>query len=405
MPAWKRGRRVLVGVSGGISAYKILDYIRHLRRLDCELEVILTKGAEAFVSPLVVSTLTGRRCWLEEDFLDPSRGYQIPHISLADWAEVFVIAPCTANVLSIAAAGASDTLLGAALLAVRCPVLIFPAMNVHMWEHKATQRNLLTCAQWGYEVIPPEEGALACGYEGKGRLPSTGVLVEHTWRALCPDKSFRGRSFLITAGPTWEFIDPVRFISNPSSGKMGVELARAAWYRGGDVTLICGPGVSVDVPGAKVIPVISAEDMLLRCLENRSADVVIKAAAVGDYRAAAPSSSKIKREGRGKLTLDLVSNPDIAARLGEGKRESQILVGFAAETDNLDENALKKMRSKGLDAIVANDVTEEGSGFGVDTNRVVMLDRAGGRFEFSGTKEDVSHLILDRVAAMMEGAK
>lgn len=405
MLAWKRGRRILVGVSGGISAYKILDYIRHLRRSECEVEVILTKGAEAFVSPLVISTFTGRRCWLEEDFLDPSRGYQIPHINLADWAEVFVIAPCTANVLSIAAAGSSDTLLGATLLAARCPVLIFPAMNVHMWEHKATQQNVSTCLQWGYQVIPPEEGALACGYEGKGRLPATEVLVEHTWRSLCPNRSFSGRSFLITAGPTWEFIDPVRFISNPSSGKMGVELARAAWYRGGDVTLVCGPGVSVDVPGVRVIPVISAEDMLLRCMENRDVDVIIKAAAVGDYRAVTPSSSKIKREGRERLTLELFSNPDIAARLGEGKGESQILIGFAAETNNLDENAVKKMNAKRLDAIVANDVTEEGCGFGVDTNRVVMLDKSGGRFEFSGSKEDVAHSILDRVVVMMEGAK
>jgi len=400
--SWKRGRKVLLGISGGISAYKAIDFIRHLVKADCQVEVILTEGAQAFVSPLVISTLTGRRCWLEEDFLSHDRGYEIPHIGLTDWADVMVVAPCTANVLAMGAAGLSGTLLGAALLAARCPVVLFPAMNVKMWEHPATQENVRRCSQWGYQVVPPEEGALACGYDGKGRLPSVEALMEYTWRALCPKRDMEGRSFLITAGPTWEFLDPVRFISNPSTGKMGVELARAAWYRGGDVTLVCGPGVKPDVPGARVENVVSAEDMLEKCLEFRDSDVIIKAAAVGDYRASTVQGSKIKREGMSTLALELVSNPDIAARLGQLRRDGQVLVGFAAETDNLIDNALSKMRSKGLDAIVANDVTRQGCGFGSDTNQVSMVDRRGRRMDFQGTKEEVAHFVLDVVTELLE---
>ncbi|HOM25260.1 MAG TPA: flavoprotein, partial [Thermosynergistes sp.] len=206
---WKSNRRVLFGISGGISAYKAPQIVRALRSYNCEVEIILTEAAEKFVAPLVLSTLAERKVWRQSDFLNPEEGWKIPHIKLADWAEVAVVAPATANVLRRAALGEAETLLGAALLATRAPVLIFPAMNVHMWEHEATQEHVGRLRELGYFVFEPEEGELACGYEGKGRLPSVDVILEEIWRSLCPKKDLKGKHVLVTAGPTWEFIDPV----------------------------------------------------------------------------------------------------------------------------------------------------------------------------------------------------
>ena len=397
---------MLFGISGGISAYKAPQIVRALRSYNCEVEIILTEAAEKFVAPLVLSTLAERKVWRQSDFLNPEEGWKIPHIKLADWAEVAVVAPATANVLRRAALGEAETLLGAALLATRAPVLIFPAMNVHMWEHKVTQEHVGRLRELGYFVFEPEEGELACGYEGKGRLPSVDVILEEIWRSLCPKKDLKGKHVLVTAGPTWEFIDPVRFLSNPSSGKMGYAMARTAWYRGAEVVLVSGP---VDLPQphwAHLVSATSAEEMGRAVMEHLSwADVIVKAAAVSDFRAEERKSQKIKRQGRDKLDLQLVQNPDIAAAVGLNKRQDQLLIGFAAESEDLLENARSKMARKGLDMIVVNDITAPGAGFASDTNVVKVLDPKGAIAELKGSKEAVADAIWEIVTTRLPSAR
>ncbi len=397
---------MLFGISGGISAYKAPQIVRALRSYNCEVEIILTEAAEKFVAPLVLSTLAERKVWRQSDFLNPEEGWKIPHIKLADWAEVAVVAPATANVLRRAALGEAETLLGAALLATRAPVLIFPAMNVHMWEHKATQEHVGRLRELGYFVFEPEEGELACGYEGKGRLPSVDVILEEIWRSLCPKKDLKGKHVLVTAGPTWEFIDPVRFLSNPSSGKMGYAMARTAWYRGAEVVLVSGPVGLPQPHWAHLVSATSAEEMGRAVMEHLSwADVIVKAAAVSDFRAEERKSQKIKRQGRDKLDLQLVQNPDIAAAVGLNKRQDQLLIGFAAESEDLLENARSKMARKGLDMIVVNDITVPGAGFTSDTNVVKVLDPKGVIAELKGSKEAVADAIWEIATTRLPSAR
>lgn len=397
---------MLFGISGGISAYKAPQIVRALRSYNCEVEIILTEAAEKFVTPLVLSTLAERKVWRQSDFLNPEEGWKIPHIKLADWAEVAVVAPATANVLRRAALGEAETLLGAALLATRAPVLIFPAMNVHMWEHEATQEHVGRLRELGYFVFEPEEGELACGYEGKGRLPSVDVILEEIWRSLCPKKDLKGKHVLVTAGPTWEFIDPVRFLSNPSSGKMGYAMARTAWYRGAEVVLVSGPVGLPQPHWAHLVSATSAEEMGRAVMEHLSwADVIVKAAAVSDFRAEERKSQKIKRQGRDKLDLQLVQNPDIAAAVGLNKRQDQLLIGFAAESEDLLENARSKMARKGLDMIVVNDITAPGAGFASDTNVVKVLDPKGAIAELKGSKEAVADAIWEIATTRLPSAR
>lgn len=408
MLKWKRSRRVLLCVTGGIAAYKIPDLVSRLGKLDCEVEIVLTKAAESLVSPLALSTLSGRRTWLQDDFLSEKRGFEIPHIHLAEWAEVVVVAPCTANSAAGLAQGRGGSILEAALLATRAPVVLFPAMNTHMFDHPATRQNLRTLAERGVRVVDPEFGSLACGYEGKGRLPNTGLILEEIAWALSPRRDLAGRHILVTAGPTQEYLDPVRFISNPSSGKMGLAMARAAWYRGAEVRVVLGPASDDALAsvggshGLEICNVVSALEMRDAVMENRDwADCVVKAAAVGDYRAASREEHKIKREKKDTLILSLVQNPDIAAELGADKRPGQLLIGFAAETDDLVKNARAKMERKGLDLMVANDVTAPGSGFAVDTNTVRLISKRGEAMEetqFSGSKEEVADAVWETVA-------
>ena len=403
MPQWARNKKILLGISGGIAAYKTPELVRAWVKAGCEVEIILTDAARTLVSPLALSTLSKRRAWVNEDLLSDENGWRIPHITLADWADVFVVAPCTANVLRMAATGDSSTLLGAALLACTAPILLFPAMNVHMWENPATKKNARIAEENGCRVIDPDAGDLACGYEGKGRLPSAEAIVDETWAALCPTKDLAGKKVLVTAGPTHEYIDPVRFISNPSSGRMGYALAREARYRGADVTLVTGPSSEPIPPGVRIRRVTSALEMLDVCLdEQKGADVVIKAAAVGDYRAKAYSDQKIKRGDVSEISLDLVQNPDIASALSARKSPGQLLIGFAAETENVEENARRKIEHKGLDLIVANDVSASDAGFGVGTNRVrvYFADRYGKAASDSifGSKQEVASQIWDQIA-------
>lgn len=402
MLPWKSERRILLAVTGGIAAYKAPEIVRTLKQASCDVEVMLSKAASAMVSPLVLSTLTGKRCWVEEDFLSSEKGWEIPHITLADWAEAVVVAPCTAATLQRVATGAADSLIAATLLATRAPVLLFPAMNVKMWDHPATQENIRRCRLMGYHLFEPEAGHLACGYEGKGRLPERDAIVEALWRVLSPRCDLVGKRVLVTAGPTWEFLDPVRYLGNPSTGRMGFAVAQTAWYRGAEVTVIAGPTTVPPPPGVSVRSVTSAQEMFEAVLaEADEAHVIVKAAAVGDFRAAHKVPSKIKRGGAEELVLHLVQNPDIAASLGSRKRPGQVLIGFAAETDDLEANALDKLRRKGLDAIVANDVTAEGAGFASVDNRVTVFYGDGTRLSLAGTKETVAWDLWESLSGMI----
>ena len=400
----RRNKKILFAVSGGIAAYKAPDILHGWVKMGCEVETILTEAAEQFVSPLALSTLSKRRVWRERDFLSPEYGWQIPHISLTEWADLFVLAPCTANVLRIAAYGDGSTLLGAALLANTKPLLLFPAMNCNMLANPAVRDNIKTLRSRGAETVDPDSGMLACGYEGKGRLPSIEAINDHVLKALTQVHDMTGLRVAVTAGPTHEYIDPVRFISNPSSGKMGYAIARRAWERGADVTLISGP-VSLRRPsGIRIVDVTSADEMFDACMEaSKSCDIIIKAAAVGDYKSACRADQKIKRGKDEDFLLKLTQNRDIAAELGRRKKTGQTLVGFAAETQHVLENAAKKMSEKNLDMIVSNDVTAPGAGFGADTNAITVLKPGCEPTRFTGTKEEAAEAVLDAALEINRG--
>ncbi len=403
MLSWKNNRKVLLGITGGISAYKTPDILRELIKNGCDVEVVLTEDAENFVSPMVLSTLLSKKVWRQKDFLSSDEGWKIPHIHLADWAEIILIAPATAESISRAARGEASSLLGAVLLAARCPVLFFPAMNVNMWEHKATGSNLAAITEMGYQIVEPASGDLACGYSAKGRLPDKEVIIHEIWRTLCPVQDLSGKNVLVTAGPTWEFLDPVRFLSNPSSGKMGFALARTAWYRGANVTVVRGPVELSDIHDLVIIPVTSAKEMLDAVISVLpGADYIVKAAAVGDYRPASISEHKIKRHEKDTVLLELIQNPDIAFEVGRRKRHDQILVGFAAESQNLLRNATMKMQKKNLDFIVVNDITASDAGFRTDTNTVKIINSLGTSRDISGSKEYVASTIWDSVMGQEE---
>lgn len=399
MLEWKKNRKVLLGVCGGISAYKAPEIAREFRKYGWDVEVTLSRAAERFVSPLVISTITGRKVWLEEDFLSRGEGWKIPHISLSEWADVTVVAPATASFLQKVAYGDAETILSTTLLATRSPVLLFPAMNVFMWEHPAVRANLLRCRELGYQAVEPEEGPLACGYEGKGRLPSIEIIREETFRAIAPICDLAGVKVLVTSGPTREFIDPVRFISNPSSGKMGSALARTAWYRGAEVTMISGPASEPIPYGVRLISVVSAGDMFDAVMsEAGSHDIIVKAAAVGDFSPAQTTDKKIKREEGKKLILEMIPNRDIAASLGGSKKPGQFLVGFAAETDDAVANATRKLIRKGLDLIVLNDIGPNNQAFGSENNAVRIIGKEGIEAKCSGSKEKVANAVWDSVS-------
>ena len=393
MNSWKNGRRILLGITGGIAAYKLPALVRLIRKADCDVEIILTESAKNFVAPMALETLSGRKVWSDCDF-----DGRIPHIKLSQWAEVMVIAPCTANTLAKISHGIADNLLTSTVIASTCPVILFPAMNENMYANPATQSNIQTLKSHGVRVIEPSSGALACGDSGRGRMPEPNEIMHEIFRALSTN-DMAGKNVLVTAGPTHEYIDPVRYISNPSTGKMGAAMARSAWYRGADVKIIAGP-VDVDAYGMEVIHVKSARDMLDTVRENLSwADYVVKAAAVGDYRVKDIAPRKLKREGKDTLTLELIQNPDISAEAGRLKRDGQVLIGFAAETDNITANAREKLARKNLDYILANDVTGKDSGFATDTNTLRLIPREGEEKIFSGFKEDIAFDIWGELIA------
>lgn len=393
------GKTIVFGVTGGIAAYKSCEAVSRLKKLGATVCVIMTKNATEFVAPMTFETLSNQPC-VVDTFARPER-WEVEHVSLAKRADLFVIAPATANIMAKLAHGIADDMLSTTCLATRAPMLIAPAMNTGMWENAATQENLKILQARGMHFVGPEGGYLACGDVGAGRMSEPAQIVERCVQLLTAARDMQGLRVLITAGPTCENIDPVRFITNRSSGKMGYALAEAALRRGAQVTLVTGP-VSLTPPqGAQVEPVRTTEDLLQRMLALApEQDIVIQAAAPADYRAQQIAPQKLKKQGDGALTLTFVPTPDVAKAVGEGKHDGQILVGFAAETETAVENARKKLDSKHLDMIVANDVTQPGAGFDVDTNIATIITHQQAESLPIMTKKALADEILTRALAL-----
>jgi phosphopantothenoylcysteine decarboxylase/phosphopantothenate--cysteine ligase len=384
---------IVLGVTGGIAAYKSVQIASNLTKLNHNVYTIMTESAVEFVSPLTFHSIT--HLPVEND-LFTSSGEEVKHIDLADKADLFLIAPATANFIAKAAAGIADDLLTTVLLATQAPIMIAPSMNVHMFENPIVQKNMKTLADLGFNIITPDSGYLACGYTGKGRLPEPERLVEEVKRKLSK-KDLKNKKVVITAGPTRESLDPVRFLSNYSSGKMGYALAKAASYRGAEVKLISGPS-AVEVPlGVELAQIETAEEMKEAVFaEYKNADLVIMAAAVSDYRPQEIMTEKIKKSGE-NLVLKLERTTDILAELGKNKKSSQLLVGFAAESENLLENAQKKLSKKQADYIIANDISNQSIGFGSDKNQVSILSEESIVKLPTADKEKLAHQILNYI--------
>ena len=397
------GKRLILGVTGSIAAYKAAYLLRELTRLGAEVTVCLTEHARQFVGPLTFRTLSGRP--VLSDLFDPHGEEAVEHVALAERSHAIVVAPATAHVLAKAAHGLADDFLSTLLLAARGPLLFAPAMDGGMWEHPAVRANVDTLRARGAIVLEPDAGALASGLAGKGRLPEVEHIVEAVRRLLAPVADLAGEHLLISAGPTREPIDPVRYVSNRSSGKMGYAIATAALRRGAAVVLVSGPTAISPPPGAVFVPVQSAEDMREAILQHLGeATIVIKAAAVADYRPAHPSPAKI-RSGQERLSIELSPNPDILKEVA-ARRGSAFVVGFAAETSDVAAHAVAKLRDKGIDLLVANDVSREGIGFDADDNEVLLVDRWGGTEPLARRpKSMIADAILDRVLALRAHAQ
>lgn len=394
------GKHVVLGVTGGIAAYKACEVVSRLRKLHAGVDVIMTENATKLVAPLTFETLSNRP--VAVDTFSRIESWDVKHISLAQKADVFVVAPATANLMAKLAHGIADDMLSTTLLATKAPILLAPAMNTGMWTAQATQANLQTLLSRGVHTVGPASGMLACGDSGAGRMSEPEEIVEAICKLLTAKQDLSGRRVLVTAGPTVERIDPVRYLTNDSSGKMGYAIAQAALDRGAEVTIVSGP-VHIAAPvGAKVLPVQSTMDLYHTMLENAPLqDIVIQAAAPADYRVENPADQKIKKQDGESLTLTLVENPDVAKAVGHQKRPGQVLVGFAAETQQVTENAKKKLAKKNLDMIVANDVTAEGAGFGVDTNIVTLITQDDLKPLPKMTKRQVGDRILDEALRLL----
>lgn len=391
------GKTIVLGVTGGIAAYKAVELLRLLTRAGATVHVIMTGSATEFVAPLTFQTLSGNP--VHRELFNLIAEQEIGHISLADRADLFVIAPATANFIGKIAGGIADDMLTTTVMATRAPVLIAPAMNCNMYANPLYRENEEKLRRHGYLFVDPVKGQLACGWEGDGKMQDPAVICEAAIAALSPHDMSR-ETVLVTAGPTREELDPVRFISNHSSGKMGYAIARAAWRRGARVILVTGP-TCLPVPyGVEAVRVTSALEMRDAVISRfQETTIVVKSAAVADYRPSSRAGSKVKK-GAGSLVVELEQNPDILAEIG-GMKKDQIIVGFAAETDDLLGNAKKKLDGKNLDMIVANDINEPGAGFDVDTNIVRIICR-GGAVDEPGllSKDDLAGLILDRVMGL-----
>ena len=395
-----KDKTVVIGVSGGIAVYKTLDVVSRLRKLGVNVNVIMTKSATEFVTPLSFQSLSQN--YVVCDMFEDPKTWDVEHISLAKRADVFLIAPATANVIGKIANGIADDMLTTTVMATKAKVLIAPAMNTNMYENPILQRNINTLKELGYNFVEPESGRLACGDTGKGKLASPETIVDEVVKLLSKGQDLKGKSIIVTAGPTVESIDPMRYITNRSTGKMGYSIAKEAIERGADVTLITGP-TNLTPPQnlKKLVKIESAKDMYEAVLENLDEnDVVIKSAAVADYKPKNYSNKKIIKSDD-DLVIELDRNKDIAQEIGKIKN-NKILVGFAAETNDLIENASLKIKKKNIDFIVANDLTKEGAGFGVDTNIVKIIDKEGNITEYPKMKkEEVANIILDKIKELL----
>ena len=390
------GREIVLGVTGGIAAYKSAEIVSRLRKLGANVHVIMTKNATQFITPLTMETMSNNPVVV--DTFDRPATWEVEHIALAKRAEVFVIAPATANIMAKMACGIADDMLSTTVLATKAPVLLAPAMNVGMWTAQVTQENAATLKKRGVQFVGPDAGFQACGDIGSGRMSEPVDIVEAICGILCPKLDMEGLRVMVTAGGTRERLDPVRYLGNDSSGKMGFAIAAAAKARGAEVTLVCGHTTAKQPEGIPTVRVESTCD-LYDAVTTRAPemDVIIQAAAPADYRFANPSTQKMKKEAGKPLIFELVENPDIAAAVGAAKKPGQTLVGFAAETENLLDNARRKLDKKNLDMIVANDVSKPGAGFNVDTNIATLITRDGLTDCPLQSKAELAETILDKV--------
>ena len=393
-----KGKTVVLGVTGSIAAYKIANLASSLVKLHADVHVIMTKNATNFINPITFETLTKNKCMT--DTFDRNFMYNVAHVSIADKADVMLVAPASANIIAKMAHGIADDMLSTTYLAMKCPVIVSPAMNVNMFTNPVVQRNIKTLEEFGVTVIPPDNGYLACGYTGAGKMPSELVLLDYILRETAKEKDLAGKRVLVTAGPTRESIDPVRFITNHSTGKMGYAVARQAMLRGAEVTLVSGP-VSIDPPPfVRVVNVSSAKDMFEAVKVNfADADIIIKTAAVADYTPESAADEKIKKSD-GSLTIQMKRTADILKWLGENKRDGQVLCGFSMETENMLENSRAKLQKKNADLIAANSLRDEGSGFGTDTNHLVLIKRDGVTDLPLLSKSDAADRLLDELLTM-----
>ena len=394
-----QGKTVVLGVSGGIACFKAAALASMLKKQGADVQVIMTENATKFVTPLTFEQLTGNKALV--DTFDRNVQYSVAHISVADRADFVLVAPATANVIAKFAHGLADDMLTTTVLACRCPKAVAPAMNTGMLENPVTQDNLEKLRRYGWEVIDPASGHLACGATGKGRLPEPEDLLEVCLHALGHEKDLKGRKVLVTAGPTREALDPVRYLTNHSSGRMGYSIARAASRRGAEVVLVSGPTALKKPAYVETVDIVSAQDMY-EAVTSRAAemDIIIKAAAVADYRPASVADNKIKKKD-GDMSIPLERTKDILGTLGEAKKPGQFLCGFSMETENMVENSKKKLEKKHLDMIAANNVKVEGAGFGVETNILTLITPDGTKELPLMSKDDAADALLDAILERM----
>ncbi|MCH5265729.1 MAG: bifunctional phosphopantothenoylcysteine decarboxylase/phosphopantothenate--cysteine ligase CoaBC [Lachnospiraceae bacterium] len=389
------GKTIVLGVTGSIAAYKMVNLTSMLTKLNCDVHVLMTKNATNFINPITFETLTGHKCLV--DTFDRNFNYNIEHVALASRADVVLVAPASANIIGKIANGLADDMLSTTVLACKCKKLVAPVMNTDMYENPIVQENLKKLRDFDIEVIEPDTGLLACGAVGKGRMPSEEILLEYILREVQHEKDMVGKKVLVTAGATREALDPVRYITNYSTGKMGYALAKVAMRRGAEVTLVSGTTNLTPPIGVRVISVVSAEDMFQAVkAEAANQDIIIKAAAVADYTPETVYQEKIKKK-EGNASLALKRTTDILTWVGQHRREGQFICGFSMETENVTENSREKLHKKHADMIVANNLREEGAGFGMDTNVVTMIMEEGMIELPLMSKEDVASYILDAI--------
>ncbi len=395
-----KGKTVVLGVTGSIAAYKIAGLASRLVKQHADVHVIMSKNATNFIHPTTFESLTGNKCMV--DTFDRNFQFHIAHVSLASRADVMLVAPASANIIAKMAYGIGDDMLSTTVLAMTCPVIVSPAMNVNMFHNPVVQDNLRRLADYGKIIIPPENGYLACGTTGDGKMPSEDVLFDYIVREIGHEKDLTGRKILVTAGPTREPLDPVRFLTNHSTGKMGYAIARQAMLRGAEVTLISGPAALTPPPFVEVVPVIRAADMF-EAVKARweSQDIIIKAAAVADYTPLRTEEDKIKKRGA-DMTLSLGRTQDILAWLGEHKKENQVLCGFSMETRDVLENSRAKLERKNADMIAANCLKEDGAGFGTDTNHLTLISKKNVADLPMQSKEAAADELLDALKILWD---